>query len=136
MDVASLDEVVVLRDRIRSRGIQVLGPIDHGWWQSIYFAGPDNLNLEITTGGGIEPKNWVDPQVVEQCGITAEELDRLQNPAPFDASQGPVPQPDLDPSKPNMDPLTDDIFLRGMKMSDQEVWDTFSYTEPPVPDKK
>ena len=132
MDVSSLDEVLALRDRIRSRGIQVLGPIDHGWWQSIYFAGPDNLNLEITVGGGIQPENWVDPEVVEQCGISAEELERLENPVSYDASQGPVPQPVHDPSKPNMDTLGMALFDKGLKLSDQEVWETFSYAAPPV----
>ncbi|MFB4304319.1 VOC family protein [Actinomadura sp. NTSP31] len=136
MDVETLEEVVALRDRIRSRGIQVIGPIDHGWWKSIYFAGPDDINLEITTGGDIKPENWVLPEVVELCGISPEELERLQNPVPFDASQGPVAQPPYDPSKPHMEPLDVELYAKGLEMTDEEVWETFSYTKPPVPDEQ
>jgi catechol 2,3-dioxygenase-like lactoylglutathione lyase family enzyme len=135
MDVASLDEVLALRDRIRSRGIQVLGPIDHGWWKSIYFPGPDKLSLEISVGGNIQPENWVDPEVVALCGISATELEKLENPAAFDTSGPPVSQPAYDQSKPTFHMSESDIFGAGMKMSDEEVWETFSYPEPPVPNK-
>jgi len=39
MHVDSLDEVLAMRDRIRSNGVHVMGPIDHGMIKSIYFAG-------------------------------------------------------------------------------------------------
>ncbi|MET9460019.1 VOC family protein [Streptomyces canus] len=137
VDVDSLDEVVALRDRIRSRGIQVLGPIDHGWWKSIYFAGPDHTSLEITTGGDIQPNEWVDPEVVKECGISPEELEQLLDPTPFDASQGPVPQPAADPSKPTMHwPGNEDAIVMQMEMSDDDVWAKFSATDPPVPGGK
>ncbi|MGH3262453.1 MAG: VOC family protein [Trebonia sp.] len=136
MDVASLDEVLALRDRIRSRGIQVLGPIDHGWWKSIYFPGPDNISLEIATGGNIQPENWVDPEVVGLLEISADELAAMQDPAPYHASQGPVPQPGIDQSKPTMYPGESLIFSTGMKMSDEEVWESFSFTDPPVPSRE
>lgn len=137
MDVDSLEDVLALRDRIRSRGIQVLGPIDHGWWQSIYFAGPDNVTLEITTGGNIQAKDWVDPAVAELCGFSSEELERLKNPAPYDASQGRVPQPEEDPSKPRMLAIALDFDLdKVMQVPDEEVWEKFSETDPPVASKE
>ena len=40
---------VCMRDRIRDRGINVFGPLDHGMCHSIYFAGPEHLSLEIAT---------------------------------------------------------------------------------------
>ena len=40
-------ELLAMRDRVRSRGINVIGPIDHGMCRSIYFAGPDQMTLEI-----------------------------------------------------------------------------------------
>jgi catechol 2,3-dioxygenase-like lactoylglutathione lyase family enzyme len=135
LDVNSLDEVVALRDRIRSRGITVVGPIDHGWWKSIYFAGPDHTSLEITVGGDIQPKNWVEPGVVEECGISAAELERLIAPKPFDASGDPVPQPEVNPTKPTMHwPGNEEAIAMQLKMSDQDVWDRLSATDPPVPD--
>ena len=51
LHVDDLDELLTMRDRIRSRGIQVMGPIDDGFVQSIYFAGPEGLSLEVTCGG-------------------------------------------------------------------------------------
>src|ERR1700732_2223043 len=55
-------ELLALRDRIRSRGINVFGPIDHGFCQSIYFAGPENLSLEISTSrSAIDARAWHAP---------------------------------------------------------------------------
>ena len=47
--VDTVDELLAMRDRIRSRGVRVLGPLDHGFCQSIYFGGPENLVLEVST---------------------------------------------------------------------------------------
>lgn len=137
MDVESFEEVLALRDRIRSRGIPVMGPIDHGWWKSIYFAGPDNSTLEITAGGGVQPEDWVDPEVAERCGISPEELQKLQNPAVFDTPETPVPQPEDGPSKPKMLALSKDFDLEKiMSVSDEDIWETYSETNPPVPKNK
>ena len=54
LHVDTLDELLTMRDRIRSRGVQVMGPIDHGFVQSFYFAGPENLSLEVCTGSSID----------------------------------------------------------------------------------
>ncbi|WP_040492163.1 VOC family protein, partial [Ilumatobacter nonamiensis] len=40
LNADTLDDLLAMRDRIRSRGITVFGPIDHGMCHSIYFAGP------------------------------------------------------------------------------------------------
>ena len=51
-----------LRDRLRARGVPVIGPKDHGFCMSIYFAGPENLSLELSCSS--EPINadaWIDP---------------------------------------------------------------------------
>jgi len=55
MHVDTFDELLTMRDRLRSKGIQVLGPIDHGFVQSIYFEGPEGLNLEVACGSNIDP---------------------------------------------------------------------------------
>ena len=41
--------LLAMRDRIRSRGVRVMGPLDHGFCKSIYFGGPENLVLEVST---------------------------------------------------------------------------------------
>ncbi len=40
-------ELIAMRDRIRSKGVNVIGPLDHGFCKSIYFAGPDSMALEV-----------------------------------------------------------------------------------------
>ena len=58
-----------LRDRIRSRGVNVIGPLDHGMCHSIYFAGPEDLSLEIATSAApIDARAWIDPEVVKLAG--------------------------------------------------------------------
>jgi catechol 2,3-dioxygenase-like lactoylglutathione lyase family enzyme len=38
-------ELLAMRDRIRSRGVHAIEPIDHGMRQSFYVAGPEDLSL-------------------------------------------------------------------------------------------
>jgi len=73
-DLDSIENLHAMRDRIRSRGVWVMGPLDHGTCESIYFAGPENLTLEITAGQPFDPEFWIDPEVVERAGIDKEEL--------------------------------------------------------------
>ena len=82
-NVDDLEELLQLRDRIRAHDIQVLGPIDHGFIQSMYFAGPEGLSLEICVGSDINASAWVDPEVRELCGIDEAEMDALKEPAEF-----------------------------------------------------
>lgn len=126
------DELLALRDRIRSRGVNVLGPIDHGMCQSMYFAGPEGLTLEIATSAqAIDDRAWIDPEVVELAGITAEELARYRAPAAFQDAGGGVPQPPVDPAKPHMH-YPPAVYQRIMAMSDQAVFETSSMPTPPV----
>jgi catechol 2,3-dioxygenase-like lactoylglutathione lyase family enzyme len=131
LNVDSIDEVLTMRDRIRSHGVQVFGPLDHGMIQSIYFAGPEGLSLEICTGRDIDEQQWVDPEVQALCGISPDELSRLVEPEPFIRPRTSVPQPSYDPSVPNMhypDPVRE--YLMGMP--DEDVWRNLSEPTPPV----
>jgi catechol 2,3-dioxygenase-like lactoylglutathione lyase family enzyme len=132
LNVSSIDDVLTMRDRIRSHGIQVMGPIDHGMIQSIYFAGPEGLSLEVCTGHDIDERQWIDPEVQALCGISADELERLTSPAGFERPDEPVAQPPYDGSKPHMHypPAVRDAI---MGMPDAAVWADFSVTDPPVP---
>lgn len=132
LHVDKLEDVYEMRDRVRSRGIQVMGPIDHGFCQSMYFAGPEGLSLEICTGSSIDERAWIDPEVQRLCGISDEELEGLKDPVAFERPAEPVPQPATDPSKPAMmypNPSTGEMI---MSMSDEDTWDRFSETIPPV----
>jgi len=105
-NVDSKQELLDLRDRIRAKGVTVIGPIPHGLCYSIYFAGPENLTLEIATSGGApapldHEATWVDPEVQKLAGISDEELDRYINPEPFEGQGGAVDQPAFDATRPH-----------------------------------
>jgi len=94
--VKNHDELLAMRDRLRAKGVPVMGPMDHGMCQSIYFAGPENLSLELSYSlEPIDAQAWIDPEVVALAGISAEELARYRRPAAFADRQGGVPQPDV-----------------------------------------
>ena len=132
MHVDTFDEVLAMRDRLRSRGLQVLGPIDHGFVQSIYFEGPEGLNLEISCGADIDERAWIDPEVTGLCGITDDELEAMKRPAAFERPSEPVAQP-TEPHPENQRARHDPAryaMLAGLDAA--FVWDRFSETEPPV----
>jgi catechol 2,3-dioxygenase-like lactoylglutathione lyase family enzyme len=124
-------EVLRMRDRIRSHGVPVFGHLDHGMCKSIYFAGPEGLNLEVACAGELEPAAWIDPDVVALAGISQEELARMTAPAPFLGGEAPVPQPQPDPAKPR--PVyPEHIYAKMLGMTDDQYTDRFSMPEPPV----
>ncbi len=130
--VDSLEELLNMRDRIRSRGVNVMGHVDHGMCQSIYFAGPEGLTLEVATSDTpVDGDAWIDPEVVELAGISAEELQRYRNPAAYAGEGGGVAQPPIDPSKPQMG-YSQRALEAMMAMSDEDITASASYAEPPV----
>ncbi|MGB3734154.1 MAG: VOC family protein [Ilumatobacter sp.] len=132
LHVDTLDDVLAMRDRIRSNGVQVMGPIDHGMIQSIYFAGPEGLNLEVCCGHDIDEQQWVDPDVQRLCGISPDELADLTSPTPTTVGPEPVPQPAADASKPRMH-YPEPVYEAIMSTSDEDMWTMASHPEPPVP---
>jgi catechol 2,3-dioxygenase-like lactoylglutathione lyase family enzyme len=126
-------ELLTMRDRIRSRGVDVFGHIDHGFCKSIYFAGPENLTLEVSTSEGraIDAEAWIDPEVVALAGISAEELTRFKSPAGFTRPAGPVSQPAFDPAKPRM-AFPPAVYQAIFGASDEQTLARMSETEPPV----
>lgn len=132
MHVDTLDDVLEMRDRLRSKGIQVIGPIDHGFIQSIYFEGPEGLNLEVCCGENIDERAWIDPEVTGLCDITAEELAALKEPAPFVRPDEPVPQPTA-PHPDNARAAADPVgYARMAGVPDAVMWERASETTPPV----
>ncbi len=136
-NVDSMDELLAMRDRIRDRGVPVFGPIHHGLCSSIYFAGPENLSLEVATSGAAphpldDRGTWIDPEVVAQAGISAEELARFTSPAPYERPADPVPQPAYDPAKPHMvhpKPVYDAMLVA----PDDAIAQAASVIDPPNP---
>lgn len=133
LNVDSLEELLALRDRIRSRGVNVFGPLDHGLCHSIYFAGPEDLTLEIATSAkGIDGRAWIDPEVVALAGISADELARFRRPAAFASRGGAIPQPPIADDKPRQRGFPDALYRALMAMPDDEVTKRLSESTPPV----
>lgn len=131
-NVDTYDELLAMRDRIRSRGINVMGPIHHGMCDSIYFAGIEGLTLEVATSqAAIDGDHWIDPEVVALAGISPDELARYRRPAAFDRPAEPIPNPPIDPSKPHM-VYPPAAYEAMMSMPDDVLAERFSVTDPPV----
>ena len=132
LNVDSVDELLAMRDRIRLNGVNVFGPVDHGFCQSIYFAGPEDLSLEISTSAeAIDARAWIDPEVVALAGISADELVRFRTPPPLASAPSPVPQPPAEPDKPHMR-FSERGYAKMLAMTDEEYTRLTSEPEPPV----
>lgn len=133
-NVDSLDDLLAMRDRIRSKGVNVIGPMDHGMCWSIYFAGPDQMTLEVATRQGegeLDQNAWIDPTVLEKAGISAEEAERFKNPARYDGPAG-VPQPEYDPAKPHQ-AYPEEMYKAMLAAPDEVILQASQqFNEPPV----
>jgi catechol 2,3-dioxygenase-like lactoylglutathione lyase family enzyme len=131
-NVKDLDELVAMRDRLRDRGINVFGPLDHGMCHSIYFAGPENLALEVATSAvPVDERIWIDPEVVQLVGIDDDLLERLKHPARYEGAGGSVANPPVDWSKPQL-AMPREALTALMSMRDEDVTARLSVPTPPV----
>lgn len=132
LKVADMDELLRMQNRLRSKDVPVLGPVDHGFCKSIYFAGPEGLALELSCSEeAINPDNWIDPDVVARAGISAGELARYRNPPAFEAPRAAVKQPDPRGPGPHMSNYPPGIYEKLMAVPDKQIWDS-SENQPPV----
>jgi catechol 2,3-dioxygenase-like lactoylglutathione lyase family enzyme len=132
LNVDSEQDLLAIRDRVRSRGNWVMGPIDHGFCKSIYLTAPEGIMLEFSTSEGrpIDAEAWIDPEVVRLAGISLPDLDRYKHPPTFESRAGAVPNPQVDLASPPMDfpPGREKIY----SMTDEEVRSRLSEATPPV----
>src|SRR5262249_62209409 len=99
--------------------------------KSIYFAGPENLTLELSTSvEAIDARQWIDPEVVALAGISAAELERYKHPARESGEGGTVKQPPYDPVKPHS--TMPERMRAGLSWPDEQVTAMLSQNEPPV----
>ena len=123
--------LLAMRDRIRSHGVPAIGPIGHGFCQSIYFAGPEGLTLEISCAvTTLDPARWVDPKVLAECGISGAEAEAMLNPAPCVAG-AVVAQPAYDSGVPQM-AYPAEVLKMILATPDAVLTAQGSYNEPPV----
>lgn len=134
LKVKDHDEMMAMRDRLRAKGVPVLGPMDHGMCVSMYFAGPENLSLELSySSQPINNTQWIDPEVVALAGISEEELERYKNPAAFPGSGGSVAQPAIGETStgPHMTNYPPGHYEASMSIPDEVVL-TMVESQPPV----
>lgn len=125
------EDLLAIRDRIRRKGVNVIGPLDHVMCQSIYFAGPDQLTLEVACSSeAINPDAWIDPAVAERAGMSAEDLARFRAPDPYAGEGGIVPQPPYDPAKPHQ--AYPEAMYKAMLAAPDEVITKSARFDPPV----
>ena len=132
-NVDTYDDLLAIRDRIRDRGHNIYGPIDHGMCHSIYFAGYEDLSLEVSTAdAAIDGRAWIDPEVVELAGITPEELARYRSPAPYDRQTEPVAQPPRNPDLPYPRGMESDRYDAVLGIPDDRISAPTKNSNPPV----
>jgi hypothetical protein len=131
LNVDSEADLLALRDRLRTHGCWVMGPINHGMCRSMYLSAPEGVVLEFATSADrIDADQWIDPEVVALCGIDRTELTRYRRPPSFASREGAVPQPD--PTS-----LPDGVIPPEAKplqsMTDAEIAAILDFPTPPVP---
>ena len=132
LNVDSELDLLNMRDRIRSRGINVVGPMDHGFCKSIYFAGPEDLSLEVSTyTAELNPEAWIDPEVMEFTGVSKDDVAAFVKPAAYTGEGGAVAQPVFDPAKPHPH-FPEDMYQNILSMPDAVFTEVTREAEPPV----
>jgi len=130
--VSGETDLLALRDRLRSKGVPVLGPLDHGFCKSVYFAGPENLSLELSySDEAIDQRAWIDPEVVALVGIDDDELARYKTSSDYRDQSGEVAQPAADAPGPHMTNYPPGRYEKILTTSDAAMLAT-SENQPPV----
>jgi catechol 2,3-dioxygenase-like lactoylglutathione lyase family enzyme len=74
LSVSSVDEVISAKEELESKGVDVLGPVNHGIFQSIYFFDPNGHRLELAADTGTPEQykqlNDVAQDMIEEWSIT------------------------------------------------------------------
>ena len=72
--VASVDALVSAKEDLESKGVEVLGPVNHGVFKSIYFFDPNGHRLELAANTGTSAQykqlNDVAVEMIEEWAQT------------------------------------------------------------------
>lgn len=133
-NIETQTELRNLRDRLRTNGYAVVGPVDHGMSHSIYVGAPEGILLEFSSSEGspglVPVEAWVDEKAAKRIGISPEELAAFQAPPEFDGKDGAVEQPKGDdmiyptvipkPMFEKVGYLNDEELAEALKLAPQE----------------
>lgn len=128
----TMKEMLDLRDRLRSNGYAVFGPLDHGMSQSMYLGAPEGIHLEFSTVDTCAPvvaEDWVDPNTGAALEMSESDLARYMSPAAFSAQGGAVPQPAPE-SSVYPTPIPRPMFEALGHLSDAELAAAMSFEAP------
>ena len=82
-EVASLDALLTAKTDIEHQGVDVLGPVNHGIFKSIYFFDPNGHRIELAANTGtadqMEELHRVAPEMLEEWSQTKRATMALQN---------------------------------------------------------
>ena len=70
--------LLAMKARVEAAGLHVGGPIDHGFCRSIYFAGPDRENVELSAFTRELDERELDAATITQLGIGDDALGRMR----------------------------------------------------------
>ncbi len=72
--VADLDALISAKEELESKNVEVLGPINHGVFKSIYFFDPNGHRLELAANTGTPEQykqlNAVSREMIEEWSVT------------------------------------------------------------------
>jgi catechol-2,3-dioxygenase len=72
--VTSYDELVSAKKELESKGVEILGPVNHGVFKSIYFFDPNGHRLELAADIGTSEQykelNRVAHDMIEEWSVT------------------------------------------------------------------
>ncbi len=72
--VADLDALISAKEELESKNVEVLGPINHGVFKSIYYFDPNGHRLELAANTGTPEQykqlNAVSREMIEEWSVT------------------------------------------------------------------
>jgi len=135
LTVPSQADLLAMRDRIRTAGYQVYGPVGHGIVDSIYMVAPEDVLLEFVSAenrADLAPEMWVEPGITAALGIRDADLDRYLQPPAFESRHGKVPQPPLDPTKQKRPlPVPAPMLEKIAGLSDEKIREMLTWEQAP-----
>jgi catechol 2,3-dioxygenase-like lactoylglutathione lyase family enzyme len=73
-EVKDMDALVAAKEHIQGEGLEVLGPVNHGIFKSIYFFDPNGHRIELATNTGTKDQmrrlNEVARPMIEEWAVT------------------------------------------------------------------
>lgn len=133
--VPTQGDLLAMRDRIRSAGYQVIGPIGHGIVDSIYMVAPEDLILEFVSAenrADLVPELWIEPGIASALGMTTADLQQYRQPPAFESKNGKVPQPPYDPAKQSRPlPVPATMRSRIEGLTDEQIREMLTWEQAP-----